>query len=277
MWYALIFGGILLMLYCYRVSKSSRRPRGVTKALASQTITILMASGVVAVVCAMVNLAAGGTASRKSDRHAAELAYSKALGNVLTRETLAKSERARGILFVAPKPDSPQAEAYLNAVVDGVRESAKELPVVEVYLEIARVDTKKEQTVYDEECLLEARRTVSITELETATRKNPDNNVLICISNLPGDYAGSGFAARVRNGDLAIGFVLTDVFTLGDEIANRQISACALPQRAMAYPATAVPESAIEAFNERYHLLTEGNVQRFALHNRRMMHIQRID
>ena len=282
MWYALIFGGILAVFYCYRVSKSRRRPRGFAKALASQTATILAACVVLGIVCAMVHLSNARGGAAKSERLASELGYKRALGAVLARETLAKAERARGVLIVAPKPTDAVWESYLEAIGAGVREVVKDLPVAEAYLEIELADSEapgdsEVDSVVASERSLEARRRITITELESVARKHPENNVLICLSNLPLDYAGSGFAARVRKGDLAIGFALNDVFTLGDEIATKQVSVCALPQRAMGYPVGPVPAEAMEAFNQRYHLLTEGNVERFALKNRRMMHIQRID
>ena len=270
MWYVLIFCTIVLMIYSNRARGSRRQPKGVAKTLGTPTVTIVAACAVMLIVCGMIHLSTESTSKIANNRQTVELAFAKSAGFVTATETIRKTEEPGGILVIAPAFEDSSIQAHQNAIIDGIKEAAGDLSVETQFAELVIGEDDNAAHLHS------AHRRLGISDLESATRAFPKHNVIICISNLPSDYSSSAFAARISKSDVSIGLVLDDVFSLGDEIFSGQVTVCAIPKRALSYNyLEPVPEDLLEAFSKRYHLLTSGNVQRFALDNRRMMQIQR--
>jgi hypothetical protein len=270
MWYVLIICAIIAMIYSNRARGSRRPPKGFAKTVGTPTVTIVAACTVMAVVCGMIHLSTQSRSDVTAARLEVELKYAHAAGFVTATETVRKTQDPNGIIVIAPAFEDPAVQAYQNAIIDGVREAAGSIPVEIDLPELVVTDDDNPQH------LNTTHRRLGISDLEAATRAFPKYNVIICISDLPDDYASSAFAARVSKSDFSVGLVLNDVFSLGDEIFSEQVTVCSIPKRALSYNyLEPVPGDPLEAFGARYHLLTSGNVQRFALDNRRMMRIER--
>ncbi len=65
--------------------------------------------------------------------------------------------------------------------------------------------------------------------------KNDDCNIVILLTDLPGNFTGSKTWTKVNSQDLLLGIATSNVYNKGGMIFDKEISVCAVPQELYSY------------------------------------------
>ena len=260
MLYFLLFITVYLTLISFNQSKSRKRHLlwlnfRLDYILGTNAATIIWASSVMLIVACLAIKSSPGTAKTKQLRLDLELASQRALGHHFGARFSILAHEDSNVLIIN-EVASDREKKYHDAFMDGFRSGIfRHINSINEELIEREIKDPVRETSINPILNLNAR------EFDKIVERYDTCSTIISLIGIPQNYSGSKTWIKVASGEMLLGVLTDDVYTLGGMIFQNEITSCIIPLRRYSYDDDlekyADPEY---AFTARYLEINSENV-----------------